>query len=76
MVWASALHAVGRGFKSPAGTSPDFFLLGYLLCGSQFMLSKFIVTCWVGKLFLSYSLRAHYFVTINLQKSKYEVINL
>ena len=50
MVWASALHTEGRGFDSRAGTLPDFFLSGYLLCGSRFMLSK--DTPWVGKLFL------------------------
>ena len=28
MVWASALHAEGRGFESRAGTFPDFFCRG------------------------------------------------
>ena len=43
MVWVSALHTEGREFEtlSPALAHSLFFLSGYLLCGSQFMWSKF-----------------------------------
>ena len=44
----------------------DFFLSGYLLCGSRCMLSYLIITLWRGKLFLlSYSIIRFAFVSSN-----------
>ena len=54
IVWASALHAEGRGFKSRAGTFPDFCCRGICCAGVGLCCLCLIVTLWLGKLFLSY----------------------
>ena len=67
MVLASALHAEGRGFESRAGTFPDFFCWGICCAGVDLCYLSLIVTFWVGKLFLSYSLI--YSVSLSIEQS-------
>ena len=71
IVWASAVHAEGRGFDSRAGTFRNFFCRSIGCAGVDLCCLSLIVTLWIGKLFfLSYLIYLASLCTLLKKKKK------